>query len=187
MDAQTKAALIVGVVALVAGALVLVPRWLDRKRRRSADASMAGAAVRDAGAVAPRVFLREQTPQEVLSVLESALPLEREELKQRMFIGRWVRWRGELVGVERATQAASKGPRATEGNDGLRLTLEGANNGPLMFVRLPDSERPTVEALRKGDFVVFEGQLKEILSEMGLTFQGSRIVERGQKQDKPRE
>lgn len=146
-----KAAIIGGVLAGAAGALVLLLRWLGRRRRQgSADVESAEPVGSSLSAPEPRAFLWEQTPQEAVQVIESVPPKEREALAQRAFVGRWVKWSGRVSNV-----------RNDSTGKGFRVSLT-TGRGPMLQVMLPLSERAAVEVLRPDDRVVVEARVDEI-------------------------
>lgn len=109
-----------------------------------------------------RVFVRETTPHEIRRVLLAAPPLQREGLKQSAFIGRWVRWTGEVFNVAHARKYTTPPLESEPPAYNVAVTVGPPGFGRVVSVELPESARPIVELLREGDIVEVEGRLDQL-------------------------
>lgn len=127
-----------------------------------------------------RVFVREESLEEVLKVLSAVPPLERSALAQRAYVGRWARWTGEVASVSHVTAGLGDSVGRILGGriekpPMYRVLVRPASGFDLFSVKLPESERATVEILREGDIVEVEGILDRI-DDSGAALGLGRII-----------
>ncbi len=99
------------------------------------------------------VAIREQSAEEVFTIVEAVPPLSREQLFKHSFGGRWVQWSGVVSGV------------AHSHDGGFSITLDSITQQSTAsaLVFLPKSEREAVERIRPATLLssqAFPGALK---------------------------
>jgi hypothetical protein len=155
-------AAVIGAVGVVAAAYIQRPGARDEKREPGSAAVgkqqvSAPPAISAASAVAlppvdpsdTRVFVREASSREVMAAIEALPFLQRTDYAKAAYVGRWVRWSGAVVNVK-----ASAG-----GGYYVALVDVGERYGIGVWLTLPASERVSVEPLREGDIIDYEGEI----------------------------
>lgn len=104
-----------------------------------------------------RVFVREQSPGEVVERIKSLRPLERNVVADQTYVGRWVRWSGKIVGIDTFALFGS--------HDGFTVTVL-SDDFHFYFARLEleSTQRGLVEPLNEGDRISFEARIDRMFS-----------------------
>jgi hypothetical protein len=114
--------------------------------------------------VAPiRPYLREATSDEVRKRLRGLKWNERDAIAQISYVGRWVRWRGQVGAI---VALGSEGDRGY-----IVLTYEAAGFGGFpVSLEFPPSQREVVHGLEEGQLVEYEGKIiKASTGEMSVS------------------
>ena len=98
-----------------------------------------------------RVYLREQSPREVLEHINSLKPFEKEVVSNQSYVGRWVRWSGRVVSIE---------PFALILPSGSATVTVSENEG--IFARLEFAARHQAEAIEEGDPIDYEARVTRV-------------------------
>jgi hypothetical protein len=114
----------------------------------------------------PRVFVRETAAREVTARIEALPFLHRAEYVKSAYVGRWVRWSGVVYSVQPSRRGFMVGLDEVRGKCGLSAWLH-----------LPPDSRASVEPLRRGDVLDYEGMI-EGASERDVDVVNVKIVRR---------
>jgi hypothetical protein len=106
----------------------------------------------------PHGLLPYPTPMNAAHELaQIAAPMSRETYARNTFIGRWVRWTGIVSNV-----------REEDGVHRVATRSAYGRSGGLVILMFPLTRRPEVEALREGEEITYEGQIRAA-SEIGFS------------------
>jgi hypothetical protein len=143
------------VVVLLAVALYIRNDRL-RSAQQTATASPSPAAERPAPEE-PKVYLQEKSPNEVVARINSLNPLERDLVAKQTYIGRWVRWCGEILSIRSSSSFLEGGAFTVMVCD----PLFGHAHASLEFL---STERHLVEPLQEGDLISYEAKITRAFS-----------------------
>ncbi len=105
----------------------------------------------------PRVYLREQSPNEVAARIKSLKPIEQELFANQTYVGRWVRWSGEILSIRSSNSFLEGGAFTVAVGDHV---LEHTH-ASLEFL---STERHLVEPLEVGDMTSYEAKITRAFS-----------------------
>ncbi len=133
-------------LAIAIGSLDLVKKQAAERVGKRAEKTSPGSDTM-ARSPDPSAPIREISAREVLAHLQSLPPLQRQQVESTAYVRRRVRWRGRVLNVRQTTS-------------GFLLALsEEDGQTPLTLVNFKSSWRATLEGLRRGDIVAFEGSI----------------------------
>src|SRR5579859_6267033 len=148
--------------AILSGLIWLGILLYNRRRRRALPPVSSGVAPVPAPQTAqsesgplsqePKVYLQEQSPNEVVARIKTFRPLERELVTNQSYIGHWVRWSDTILGIEEFSSFPT---------GGLTVTVGGSSS---IFARLQFllTERHLVEALQEGDLISYDAKISKV-------------------------
>lgn len=96
----------------------------------------------------PRVYVRERSPREILRTLNSLPPLERPAYFHKVYDGRWVRWSGVVSTIRELSFHI------------IEVTVRDSI-GPITSLSFRPDERSSLESLRLGDRIMYEGMIED--------------------------
>jgi hypothetical protein len=105
----------------------------------------------------PKVYLQEQSPDEVAARINSLNSLEREPVANQAYIGRWVRWSGTILDI-RSPSSFLKGGAFT-------VTVVAHTSGPAYAqLKFLSTERHLVKSLQEGDLISYEAKIIRVFN-----------------------
>jgi hypothetical protein len=104
----------------------------------------------------PKIYLLEKSPNEVVVRINSHNPLERDLVAEQTYIGRWVRWSGEILSISSGSIFLKDGAFTVMVGDHVL----GHARASLEFLA---PERHLIEPLREGDRISYEAQITRVL------------------------
>jgi hypothetical protein len=100
-----------------------------------------------------RVYLREQSPREVVEHINSLKPLEKAAVSNQSYFGRWVRWSGRVLSIEPFALGLPSGSATVTVKDSQLISAR------LEF--LPAAHH-LVEGIEEGDAIDYEAMVTRI-------------------------
>lgn len=111
-----------------------------------------------------RDFIREESSEEIAKVLFAVPPLERDDLAQRAYVGKWARWTGEVAHISREVETVRRtaGEKAEKRAVYIVMGRGGPRGTAYFTAQFLESKRAAIGVLREGDMVEIEGKLASV-------------------------